>query len=335
MGERPLPPGHIFFVSADTEKECLTKQLAGLPPGKKAVVARIKAGDPIFVYNTTSRLFHGVFEAVGDGGYKLDPDAFGGGYPSQVRFAVAFKCPDQPLAAVRHVLPMTGDKKGHFSPELEPAAALKLRNIFERAAGKPLTTHRAAAPARTQAPGGPAPGTPPAAAPVSHGSQQAQQAQQAAQQAQQARAQTQQTQQAQQAQQTRAQAPAGAHAASPAQPPSQASGPGAASAPPSSQAVSMAVLMPWLVDDDGSHSNGAPHTAAAPQVAAHHGAGAGAAMKECVICMEVCQVSDMMALIPCGHRCICLLCSQVNILPGTDCPKCRAQTMFAIRIWDD
>ena len=58
-------------------------------------------------------------------------------------------------------------------------------------------------------------------------------------------------------------------------------------------------------------------------------------MKECVICMEVCQVSDMMALIPCGHRCICLLCSQVNILPGTDCPKCRAQTMFAIRIWDD
>jgi hypothetical protein len=183
MGDVPLPPGHIFFVSADTARECLSKQLAGLPPSKKAVVARIKAGDPIFVYNTTSRVFHGVFEAACDGGYRLDPDAFGGGYPSQVRFAVALKCPDQTLAAVRHVLPMTGDKKGHFSPELEPLAALKLRNIFERAAGKPLTTQRAAASTRTQVARGPepsagsAPGTPSAGGnPVNHGSHQAQQA---------------------------------------------------------------------------------------------------------------------------------------------------------------
>ena len=297
MGEPAGPRGWVFMTSADTDRECLQKCLAGMPASRKATAARIKAGDVIFLYNTASRLFHGVFEASCDGGYKLDSTAFGGAYPAQVRFSVALKCPDQSLAAVKHVLVL--DKKGHFSQELEPAAAKNLRAIFERAAGKPATTQRAAASAaHAPAPGaGPGPRTPPPAGgggnPVSNGSHPPpQQAQRAA-------------------------APASADA-------------------PAPQAVSMAVLMPWLAVDDGPHTE-APHAAAAPPPppAAPPVSAAPTVIKECVICMEMCHVSDMIALVPCGHRCICLLCSQVNILPGSNCPKCRQQTMFGMRIWDD
>jgi Development and cell death domain/Zinc finger, C3HC4 type (RING finger) len=352
------PRGMIFFVNNATQRECFEKCIGGLPPGKKASVSAIKTGDLIFVYNTASRLFHGIFVASCDGGFRLEPDAFGGGFPAQVKFQVALKCPDQPLAAMKAVLKL--DQKGHFAHELDAETALRIRHVFERAAGAPLTTYGSAAPARapvtsagasapSRAPvhaaaaaGKPAsgaaaaqtrsaPSTPvSSSAPAAHGS---------------GPGVTQLPARPAMAAPTARAAPAAAAA----QPPSAvasapvakpaAAAPGPAPAP-SATHVPVDVVLPWLSDDYISQSEPAPAAASVNHSPAgspaENGTSASHALtfKECVICLELQSLGDMVALVPCGHRCICAMCSATKILPGVPCPKCRQQVMFGIKVFD-
>ena len=53
---------------------------------------------------------------------------------------------------------------------------------------------------------------------------------------------------------------------------------------------------------------------------------------ECCICLERKLLSDLLALVPCGHRCVCA--NHASHVVGRPCPMCRAQTVQAIRVFD-
>ncbi len=59
---------------------------------------------------------------------------------------------------------------------------------------------------------------------------------------------------------------------------------------------------------------------------------AEAAEKECCICLKAEEVSKLLALVPCGHRCVCAECSALVV--GRTCPVCRTEARQAIRVFD-
>jgi interleukin-1 receptor-associated kinase 4 len=59
---------------------------------------------------------------------------------------------------------------------------------------------------------------------------------------------------------------------------------------------------------------------------------AEAAEKECCICLKAEEVGKLLALVPCGHRCVCADCSALVV--GHTCPVCRTEARQAIRVFD-
>jgi hypothetical protein len=53
---------------------------------------------------------------------------------------------------------------------------------------------------------------------------------------------------------------------------------------------------------------------------------------ECCICLEKKLLSDLLALVPCGHRCVCE--NHASNIVGRPCPMCRAEAVQVIRVFD-
>nr|GMC85896.1 kelch-like protein 3 [Ipomoea batatas] len=81
--------GVIFGCKNDTIKECLLKQLFGLPFQHFSYVKNIVPGLPLFLFNYSDRKLNGIFEAAGTGQLNINPYA----WTSNVR--VRLQC--QPL----------------------------------------------------------------------------------------------------------------------------------------------------------------------------------------------------------------------------------------------
>jgi interleukin-1 receptor-associated kinase 4 len=54
--------------------------------------------------------------------------------------------------------------------------------------------------------------------------------------------------------------------------------------------------------------------------------------KECCICLKAEELGKLLALVPCGHRCVCADCSALVV--GHTCPVCRTEARQAIRVFD-
>lgn len=78
-------PGHIFACTGKTERECLDRMLfaAGRIYGDR--VLAVKKGDPLFLINLDTDTIHGAFLAKSNGKKDIEPDAWKGRYPYQVR----------------------------------------------------------------------------------------------------------------------------------------------------------------------------------------------------------------------------------------------------------
>ena len=79
--------GAIFMSNSSTRRECLRRELFGLPMGQAGFVKHVKAGMFLFLFEFESRELHGVFQACSDGAINIEPGAFcstGKQFPAQV-----------------------------------------------------------------------------------------------------------------------------------------------------------------------------------------------------------------------------------------------------------
>ncbi len=84
-GEGEIIRGFIFACTQKTEQECLSKRLFVTDRVYGPIVIRIRKGDLLFLNNLDKNVLYGVFKVISDGGFKIDPQAFEGRYPYQVR----------------------------------------------------------------------------------------------------------------------------------------------------------------------------------------------------------------------------------------------------------
>ncbi|XP_074569020.1 uncharacterized protein LOC141825540 [Curcuma longa] len=92
--------GVIFGCKHHTMKECLSKQLFGLPSPHFNYVKNIEEGLPLFLFNYSDRRLHGIFEATSRGQININSYAWTDGdertqFPAQV--SVHFKVQCAPL----------------------------------------------------------------------------------------------------------------------------------------------------------------------------------------------------------------------------------------------
>ncbi|KAJ4893330.1 DCD (Development and Cell Death) domain protein [Raphanus sativus] len=102
MSVRKLQKGDlcavIFGCKFSTIKECLAKNLFGLPGPHMAYIKNIEPGLTLFLFNYSDRTLHGVFEAASEGKLNIDPKAWSHNgtdpspYPAQVKVRVRAKC---------------------------------------------------------------------------------------------------------------------------------------------------------------------------------------------------------------------------------------------------
>lgn len=77
--------GHIFVCTKKSENECLQKMIFATNKIYENKVFRVKKGDILFLFNIDTNKILGPFIAETDGGENLEPDAFNGKYPFQIR----------------------------------------------------------------------------------------------------------------------------------------------------------------------------------------------------------------------------------------------------------
>ena len=87
-----VPNGYVFICSYRTERECFERKLFAMPMSDWNRVSQVKKGDILFLLNYQSNRLHGVFEAITDGTLNIEPSAFDGRFPAQVRVRRKMRC---------------------------------------------------------------------------------------------------------------------------------------------------------------------------------------------------------------------------------------------------
>lgn len=106
--------GAIFGCTPTTYNECIHKQLFGLPNTYRALAERVLQGTDLFLFNFETRQLSCGFQADSDGGWDLQPSAFGGRFKAQVRVS---NC--APLVALEE------SEYGHVVEYLEDGRRIK------------------------------------------------------------------------------------------------------------------------------------------------------------------------------------------------------------------
>ncbi|KAF8101692.1 hypothetical protein N665_0201s0016 [Sinapis alba] len=131
-GEYP-EEGAIFMSNSSTRKECLRRELFGLPMGQAGFVKQVKAGMFLFLFEFESRELHGVFQACSDGAINIEPGAFcssGKQFPAQVKFTEKWRC--RPLGEMefRHAISDNYFTAKKFNFGLSKSQVKRLLKLF-------------------------------------------------------------------------------------------------------------------------------------------------------------------------------------------------------------
>ncbi|CAK7343726.1 unnamed protein product [Dovyalis caffra] len=138
--------GVIFGCTNNTIKECLFKQLFGLPGQHFSYVKNIDSGLPLFLFNYSDRKLYGMFEAASSGQMNINPYGWTADgaqktqYPAQVQIRVRLQC--QPLLE-EQFKPIIADNyynHNHFWFELDHVQTSKLTSLLASLAVAPSTS---------------------------------------------------------------------------------------------------------------------------------------------------------------------------------------------------
>ena len=135
------PSGFIFGCTNATEAECRQKKLFGLPTRHIHTVSKILPGTPVFLYNYEDHVLHGIFESRCKGGWKLDPNAWNGRFPAQIRVRGIGIYPHKGECLVPDVFSEAIRKnyfsKTKFTYALSERQVVKLQRLFYEAGWQP------------------------------------------------------------------------------------------------------------------------------------------------------------------------------------------------------
>ncbi|KZV46471.1 hypothetical protein F511_10576 [Dorcoceras hygrometricum] len=126
--------GFVFMCSSSTKSDCYQYRVFGLPRGKMAAVEKIKPGAKLFLFDFELKLLYGIYEATSAGQLNLEPAAFGGKFPVQVKFRIFEECLPLPESSLRHVI-RENYRGSKFNQELNGHQVSNLLSSFQ-----PLST---------------------------------------------------------------------------------------------------------------------------------------------------------------------------------------------------
>ncbi|XP_074302486.1 uncharacterized protein LOC141634084 [Silene latifolia] len=122
--------GYIFICNAKTKSDCFIYRVFGLPAIRIDVVEQIKPNAKLFLFDFDVKLLYGPYVADSVGKLALEPYAFGGRFPAQVKFSIANDCLPLPEAAFKDAIKENYLSKFKFKQDLSYEQVDKLVSLF-------------------------------------------------------------------------------------------------------------------------------------------------------------------------------------------------------------
>jgi len=100
--------GHIFACTKISENECLAKKIFAANRVYQDKALQVKKGDVLFLVNLDTDRLYGPFTAESDGCENIDPNAFNGKYPFQVKVRCETLGPLESASRAKSILSKMG-----------------------------------------------------------------------------------------------------------------------------------------------------------------------------------------------------------------------------------